>query len=418
VAGPIQYPEVSLIYWTSTTCLQIEKQVLNYAGGTRLWRGQLQYTFMKIAILGTRGIPARYGGFETFAEQISRRLAERGHKVTVYCRRPFTRADDEAIAGVHRKILPSISTKYFDTFSHTFLSILHVISTDSDVVLLCNVANSPFAWIPRLFGKPVILNIDGLDRKRRKWGPLGRLYLSLCEMIAVVAPTRLVTDAQVIQEYYSQRYGKRSTMIAYGAEVPVGSDDPGGDSLPSKPYILYVSRLEPENNPEIVIRAYRKVETDWPLVIVGGNPYDGSFVSHLKSISDPRVVFTGPVYGQGYWQLQRNAGLYVCASEVGGTHPGLVEAMAAQNAIIYLDTPENRETVSECGIPFGRDLDDLAVKLRTVIGNPDLRSQLGFQARHRAQTIYGWQGITQKYETLMLETLGQPNLRVRGEPLG
>jgi glycosyltransferase involved in cell wall biosynthesis len=370
---------------------------------------------MKIAILGTRGIPARYGGFETFAEQISRRLAERGHKVTVYCRRPYTRPDDELIPSVHRKILPSISSKNFDTFSHTLLSILHVIFTDADVVLLCNVANSPFAWIPRLFRKPVILNIDGLDRKRRKWGPLGRLYLFLCELIAVVSPTRLVTDAQVIQEYYWRRYRKRSTMIAYGAEVPAGSENSNQYGFPSKQYILYVSRLEPENNPEIVIRAYQKVETDWPLVIVGGNPYDGSFVRYLKSISDPRVVFTGPVYGQGYWQLQRNAGLYVCASEVGGTHPGLVEAMAAQNPITYFDTPENRETVGECGIPFGRDPEDLAGKLRAVIGNPELRSQLGRQARHRALTTYGWQSVTEKYVALMLETLGQSHLAARGE---
>lgn len=360
---------------------------------------------MKIAILGTRGVPARYGGFETFAEQISKRLTERGHKVVVYCRRAFTGPDDNISDHVGRVILPSISSKHLDTFSHTLLSIIHVLFTDADVVLLCNVANSPFAWVPRLFGKPVILNIDGLDRKRRKWGALGRLYLFLCEILAVFTPTRLVTDAQVIQDYFWRRYRKRSTMIAYGAEVPSEAEGSRRFSLPPKRYILYVSRLEPENNPETVIGAYRNLKTDWPLVVVGGNPYDGAFVNHLKSLSDARVIFPGPVYGEGYWQLQRNAGLYICASEVGGTHPGLVEAMAAQNAILYLDTPENQETVGECGVPFGRNADELASKLKSVIENSEWRNELGRRARERARTLYGWEGITAKYEALLLEAL-------------
>ena len=358
---------------------------------------------MKVAILGTRGIPGRYGGFETFAEQISKRLAERGHDVAVYCRKAFTRPDDQVPKGVRRIILPSISSKHLDTFSHTLISIFHVIFTDADAVLLCNVANSPFAWIPRLFGKPVILNIDGLDRKRRKWGLLGRLYLLICEMLSVFTATRLVTDAQVIQDYFWRHYRKRSTMIAYGAEVPSETDHPALFSFPSQKYILYVSRLEPENNPETVIGAYKEVKTDWPLVIVGGNPYDGEFVRHLKATSDSRVVFTGPVYGEGYWQLQRNAGLYVCASEVGGTHPGLVEAMAAQNAVVYLDTPENKETVADCGIAFGRNVNDLATKLRSVIENSELRHELGRRAHDRAQNVYGWEAITAKYEALLVE---------------
>jgi glycosyltransferase involved in cell wall biosynthesis len=367
---------------------------------------------MKIAILGTRGIPARYGGFETFAEQISKRLAGRGHKVVVYCRKAFARPNDEIPYGVRRKILPSISSKHLDTFSHTLLSIIHVIFTDADVVLLCNVANSPFAWLPRLLGKPVILNIDGLDRKRRKWGPLGRLYLFICEMLAVFTPTRLVTDAQVIQEYFWRCYRKRSTMIAYGAEVPRETNGHSRFSLPLKKYILYVSRLEPENNPELVIGAYRNVETDWPLVVVGGNPYDGAFVSHLKASSDSRVIFTGPVYGEGYWELQRNAGMYICASEVGGTHPGLVEAMAAQNTIIYLNTPENLETVGECGIPFGQNVEELAHKMKSVIESSQLRNELGRRARDRALCTYGWEGITSKYEALLSETLGQSHGQV------
>jgi glycosyltransferase involved in cell wall biosynthesis len=277
--------------------------------------------------------------------------------------------------------------------------------TDAELVLLCNVANSPFAWIPRLFGIPTVLNVDGLDRKRKKWNFFGRAFLAFCEMLAVVTPTRVVTDASRIQEYYWRRYRKRSTMIAYGAELPRSCEDLGGFHLPAKRYILYVSRLEPENNPELVILAYRKLEIDWPLVLVGGNPYDIRYVERLKSLADSRVVFTGPVYGKQYWALLKNAGLYIFACEVGGTHPAFLEAMAAENAVLYLDTPENRETAGDCGIAFRPDAEDLAVKILATIRDPDLRSELGRRARDRAKTLYSWEQITQKYEDLFLETL-------------
>ena len=362
---------------------------------------------MRIAMIGTRGIPARYGGFETLAEQLSRRLADRGHEVTVYCRKPFTRRGDIVDPRIKLVVLPTIPSKYFDTFFHSFLSVIHVIFTGAELVLLCNVANSPLAWIPRLFGKPTVLNVDGLDRKRRKWNFLGQSFLFLCEMLAVFTPTRVVTDARLIQEYYWRRYRKRSAMITYGAEVSAGSDDSKGFELPEKQYILYVSRLEPENNPELVVWAYAKVKTDWPLVIVGGNPYDGNYIERLKSLADSRVIFTGPIYGNDYWRLQIHAGLFVYAGEVGGTHPALLEAMAAQNAILYLNTPENRETVGDCGMVFQPDENDLVTKTLAMIGDPSLRSELGRRARRRAETLYSWEEVTQKYEDLFFEIRGK-----------
>src|SRR5438445_10225356 len=204
---------------------------------------------MKIAIRGIRGIPARYGGFETLADQLSARLVERGHAVTVYCRKPFTTTVDVFDRRIRRIVLPTLSSKYFDTLFHTLVSVLHVIFTEAEVILICNVANSPFAWIPRLAGKPVALNVDGLDRKRRKWNFLGQWFLHLCEVMAAVTPTRLVTDACAIQAYYRKRYHKRSHMIAYGAEPPSGEGDVSRFGVQSRRYLLYVARLEPENNP-------------------------------------------------------------------------------------------------------------------------------------------------------------------------
>ena len=366
---------------------------------------------MKIAILGTRGIPARYGGFETLADQLSVRLAARGHEVTVYCRRPFTTPQDQTAPGVRRVILPTISRKHFDTAFHTFLSVIHVSFTDADVVLICNVANGPLAWIPRLFGKPTVLNVDGLDRKRKKWNLVSRASLYFCELCSAITPTRILTDSRIMEEYYWRHYHRRSVMIAYGAEVPANANGAGASSrpldLPAKPFILYVSRLEPENNPELLLDAYRQVQTDWPLVMVGGNAYDPAYVERLKSAADRRVVFLGPVYGSGYWQLLREASLYVFACEVGGVHPALIEAMAARKPILYLGTPENRETAGEGGIPFRADSADLAAGISRLLGDANLRDELGRNAHERATKVFGWEETTQKYEALFSELVSR-----------
>jgi len=360
----------------------------------------LLFRTMNISILGTRGVPARYGGFETLADQLSKRLVRRGHQVTVYCRKPFVAPDDEFDHRIRRVILPTISNEHLDTLFHTFISVLHVLFTHAEVLLICNVANSPMAWIPRLAGKPTALNVDGLDRKRRKWNVLGQWFLHFCEGLAVFTPTRLITDAGTIRSYFQNRYHKTSEMIAYGAEPLSTDSDLSKFGLSSRHYILYVARLEPENNPELVIRAYRDVVADWPLVIVGGNPYRPAYVQHLKSIADKRVIFTGPVYGDDYWKLQNNAGLFVFAGEIGGIHPALVEAMATRNAVLYLDTPTNHETTGGCGISFPAEPRGLAEKLDQLIASPDQVDDLRERAQRFARENYDWEKIVDQYERL------------------
>ena len=223
---------------------------------------------MNIAIVGTRGIPNRYGGFERFAEQISSRLADRGHRVTVYCRKAFTHPDDVYDRRIRRVIVPSLHQKHLDTWVSTKLAALHVAFSDNDVVLLCNVANSPFAYIPRLFGKPVVLNVDGLDRKREKWRGLGAQVLHFCEWMSSFSSNQLVTDARAIHDYYLKKYGSESVVIGYGSEAPESDSSSEGSAsdysfdgfnLEDGRYVLYVSRLEPENNPDLVLRAWRNV---------------------------------------------------------------------------------------------------------------------------------------------------------------
>jgi glycosyltransferase involved in cell wall biosynthesis len=360
---------------------------------------------MNIAIVGTRGIPARYGGFETLAEQLSQRLVERGHNVTVYCRKQFTTPADVFDQRIRRVILPSIASKHFDTLFHSFLAIIHSLFADAEVILICNVANSPFAWIPRLAGKPTVLNVDGLDRKRRKWNFLGQWFLHFCEMLSVYTPTQVITDARVIQEYYLRRYRKRTEMIGYGAEPPDSGNHFGSLGLSSRRYILYVARLEPENNPELVIAAYRDLRTDWPLVIVGGNPYHSDYLHRLESLADKRVIFAGAVYGDAYWSLQTNAGLFIFAGEIGGIHPALVEAMAVGNAILYLDTPSNRETACDCGIAFRHEGRDLGTKLEQLLAEPERIEELRQEAKIAARQMHDWEKVVDQYEALFVKVL-------------
>lgn len=358
---------------------------------------------MRLAILGTRGIPANYGGFETFAEKLSTRLVARGHEVTVYCRSHYISRDKTEHQGVQLKVLPTIRHKYLDTIAHTFLSALNAAPKRFDAVLICNAANSPFIPILTWTGTPVAVNVDGLERKRKKWNWLGRLYYHLGERASVWFATRVITDARVIQDYYQTQYGTATTMIAYGAEVERRYDSKTIEQFGIKPqgYILYVSRLEPENNAAMVIEAFRKVQTDLNLVIVGDAPYAQDYKAHLKKLAegDSRIIFTGFVFGEGYKALQQNAYAYVHATEVGGTHPALIEAMGYGNCVLTYATSENLEVIGEAGLSF-IDTNDLTAKLQTVVSDENLVEEFRNKAQIRIREQYSWDNITDKYEQL------------------
>jgi glycosyltransferase involved in cell wall biosynthesis len=365
---------------------------------------------MRIAILGTRGIPANYGGFETFTEHLSTRLVARGHDVTVYCRSHYTSPRELEFQGVHLKVLPTVRHKYFDTVVHTFLSALHAMPCRYDAALICNAANAPFASILRLTGTPVALNVDGLEHKRKKWNAIARNYYLLAEKLATILPTETVTDARVIQEYYQARYRVSSTMIAYGAEVE-RRPDPTVRRWRVEPnrYVLYVSRLEPENNAQMVIEAFKRVRTAHKLLIVGDAPYAHDYIQDLKERArrDKRIVFTGFVFGRDYRTLQQNAYCYIHATEVGGTHPALLEAMGFGNCVLTLAAPENIEAVGDAGITY-TDENDLAEKLQRVLRDGSLVHSYRNRAQARVQEMYDWDYVVDRYEDLFARMAGLP----------
>lgn len=359
---------------------------------------------MRIALLGTRGIPANYGGFETFAEELSVRLAARGHEVTVYCRATQYEEHMDEYRGVKRVTLPSLHTKSLDTLSHSAISSLHFCLKGADIAYFCNGANSIFTLLPRLRGARVILNTDGLEWERAKWGFAGKSWYKISERISCVLPHVLVSDSRVIQRYYKSKYGLDSAFVAYGADIvergtkrellePIGVEP--------EEYFLYVSRLEPENNPHLLVKAFEQVKTDKKLLIVGSAPFAHDFIRDLKSTTDPRILFPGALYGDIYAALRANAYVYVNAMEVGGTHPAILEAMGAGNCCLVSDIDYNEEAVAEAGVTFkNKDVDDLRDKLQHLADQPDEVRQHGRNAVERVRQTYIWDDVVTQYERI------------------
>ena len=354
---------------------------------------------MKFAIVGTRGIPARYGGFETFAEELSTRLAARGHHVTVYCRQK----SESPYRGVSLVHLPTIRHKYYETITHTFLSTLHLLAHRNDVVLYCNAANAVFTWMPRVLGMRVALNVDGLERNRKKWNALAKSWYRISEWLATWMPNVVVTDAAAIADYYQQRYHRSSTMIPYGAEI--GSVETTAVlnelSLEHQKYFLYVSRMEPENNGLLVRESFEKVDTPFKLALIGDAPYAPEYINRIRDTKDPRVVMPGAIYGSGYHELGSHCFAYIHATEVGGTHPALIEAMGRGALTLYLDTPENAEVAGGAGIPFTHETLTEVIKLASIMA-PQERELWRLRAIKRVQERYSWDAVTDSYENLLI----------------
>jgi glycosyltransferase involved in cell wall biosynthesis len=354
---------------------------------------------VRIGILGTRGIPANYGGFETFAEELSCRLVERGHEVTVYCR---TRPASNAYRGVGLVYLPTLRHKYFDTIAHTALSTLHVLFRRQHALLYCNGANAIFTLPPRLAGMPTALNVDGLERKRKKWNAVAKAWYLVSEWLSTWCPSAVVTDAGEIAAYYARRYRKQTTFIPYGAETGRVGTREVLDRLGLEPgrYFLYVSRMEPENNALMVREAFESVETPLRLALIGDAPYAADYITRVRATTDQRVVIPGAIYGQGYHELQSHAFAYIHATEVGGTHPALIEAMGRGALVLYLKTPENAEVAGDAGIPF--EAGQLAGRLREVLDmSEDQREDYRRRAEQRVSEVYSWDAVTSAYEQLL-----------------
>ncbi len=358
----------------------------------------------QLAILGTRGIPARYGGFETFAEEIATRLVCRGVDVTVFCPTANPKPG-ELFNGV---ILKFVKYTSFGKFSEMFWDArcLFVARKEFDVVYMLGVGGAFAVWLPRIFGTRVWVNTDGIEWKRSKFTWSQRTYLALAEALCVLFATRIIADASAIATYLRERYPllKSVSTIAYGAEIPARIPD-GNEletmGLRADGYYIVVCRLEPENHVLEIIEGFERANTSLPLVILGNVENPNDYVRQLLEHSSNKIRFVGAIYDkEKLSSLRFNARAYVHGHSVGGTNPSLLEAMASSSLVIAHDNPFNREVLGNFGI-FFRTSDDLASNICAIEEGQVRKDALVSGAVDRIQTNYLWDQIAEKYLELL-----------------
>jgi len=368
---------------------------------------------LTISFLGSRGIPRCYSGFETFVEEVSTRLAKRGHHVTVYNRVPFNKWSDDTYQGVRIVKIPTLPFKGTDTLVHSFLCTIHNLLSPSDIIYYCGVGSSIFCALAKLRGSKVIVNVDGADWERAKWGIIGKTWLRWSEKLAAYLSNSVVADHPAISEKYLKAYNRVCDLISYGA--PAVEADPGKEtlekfSLSKKGYFLFVSRLTPENGADLVMKSYLEANTEMPLVIVGDAPYMSEYretLQNLANASNGRILITGYQFGAAYEQLSFHARAFIFPTTIDATRPVLLEQMGMGSCIIARDTPANRHILDDAGVWFSNSspLVDLSRKIEEVSASGFDLVARGLIARNRVRSFYNWDRVTEQYEDLFTKLL-------------
>lgn len=368
---------------------------------------------MKIAFLGSRGIPRCYSGFETFVEEVSTRLAARNHDVTVYNRTPFNKYEGDIYKGVRIVRLPTISAKGTDTLVHSALSTLHAVLQQYDIIYYCGVGSAIFSLPSKLGGAKVLVNVDGADWERAKWGQIGKSWLRWSEKLAAQLADSVIADHPVIQERYRRQFGIECALISYGAEVV--ETDPGRSTLEDlglrpNEYFFYVSRLTPENGADLVMEAHLASGVETPLIVVGDAPYVTDYLEKLRALETRgcgRIRMVGYQFGEAYQQLSYHARAFIFPTTIEATRPVLLEQMGMGSCIIARDTPSNRHILGEAALWFSQEnpVEDLSRILKQISSSASDVAEKKLLARERIRTNYNWDVITSQYEDLFKNLL-------------
>ncbi len=322
---------------------------------------------LKIAIIGSRGYPYVYSGYETLVKELSERLIKKGHNITVYCHRPLFKHRPKNINGINLIYTPSIETKFLSQFVNSFFSFFHVCFSDADVVFVVNTANGPFGILTKIFRKKTCINVDGLEWLRPKWKGLGSLYFRFASKLATLFFDEIITDSVEMNKVYQDKFGKNSTVIAYGSTMKVKNKSKILEklSLKKKDYYLIVGRLIPDNNSKLIIEGFLKSNSNNSIVIVGDVPYNDDYASNIKLLSSYKVVFTGYINNQAdLTALYQNCYGYIHGHEFGGTNPTMINALDLNCQILALDTVFNREMLqSKKSIFFNKNENSISKKI-------------------------------------------------------
>jgi len=362
---------------------------------------------MRIAMIGQKGIPASYGGIERHVEQISTLLAERGHRVFVYCRPYYTKIDKK-FNGVDLIKLPSIRTRHLDCASHTLVSTAHVLSMKVDVVHYHALGPSALSFIPRLAGIPTIATVHGLDWRGGKWGKIATWVLQRCEYAACHFPNRTIVVSNILKKHFESKYKREVIYIPNGVSLGKVVEPKNISNLGITPqdYYLYVGRLGAEKGCHILIQAFVNAKTKRKLVMVGSAHMNTAYEHYLRSLADQRVLFTGPIYGDLLTELWNGAYAVIHPSITEGMSLSLLEAMAHGKCIITSDIPENLEVVGDAALTFSSgDASSLSKMIETADVNSELVQELGAKAIKRAKDCFDWNMIVERIEEVYKEVL-------------
>jgi glycosyltransferase involved in cell wall biosynthesis len=360
----------------------------------------------RLAFVGMRGLPPDLpgaGGGERETDAKTRRLAERGYDVTVYCRDSYIKDPPAEYEGVKLVGLPVLSTSAgLETLSHTFLATLHAIfNNTADVINLHGMGNGLFLPLVKIGRKKSIVYMDGIDWERPKWGKFARTLLKYGAASAMRWADYVYVDNVASQQEFAQIFDREPAVITLGADL---WDDPGHEALEPlglepQNYILFVGMLRPDKGVHMLVEAYRELKTDIPLVIVGENPDDPAYVQNLKDRSSSQVKFLGYRYGEEARQLFANCLIYVQPSVMEGNSPALMSAMACGRCVVVNGIDQNRETIGDAGIAFqAGDTDDLRKQLENLISDTERIETFGSLARERINTVYNWERIVDQLE--------------------
>ncbi|MFH0853870.1 MAG: glycosyltransferase family 4 protein [bacterium] len=391
---------------------------------------------MKIYFIGQKGIPAKFGGIERHVEDLSVRLANKGHEVFVYTRPNYTSQSLKEYKAVKLISIPNIPTKHFDAITHTARACFDVARRDADIIHFHSIGPASLIWLVKLLKPrvPIVATFHTKCYLHKKWGIFARFYLKFGERMACKASNQTIAVSKSLKKYADNKYGIGAVYIPNG--VDINKDDEfrtmkdnenerekfatgeffGNEGIEKwnfekDGYILAVSRLVGHKGLHFLIAAYKKLKTDKKLVIVGDGVYTDKYVQQLKSLAfnNLNIVFTGNQTGKILHDLYKNAYLFVQPSESEGLSMALLEAMAYGNAVLISDIPENTEATGKLGITFrSKDSEDLLAKLEYLLKNPKLVRRLGLLGIERSKKRYNLDNIVKEtikvYEHIMGHT--------------
>lgn len=366
---------------------------------------------MKIAIIGSRGYPYVYGGYETFVKELAERLVKKDVEIHIYNQRNLFKSRPSMMNGIHLHYIPTIPQKSLNQIVHCFLSLFHATFSSADIIFVLNLAAGPMGWIPKLRGKKTMINTDGLEWLRPKWKGIGAKYFYFGAWSATKLYDRIISDAEAMSDVYLKEFNSKTKVIAYGAPpfTPASEEYLRPLGLKKDDYYLIVGRLIPDNNANLLVEGFLKSKSAKKLVVVGDAFYQDKYAKNIKVLASENVIFVGYIKDPDVlMSLYQHCFIYLHGHQYGGTNPAMLKAMSNQCAILALDTPFNQEMLNngEFGIFFELSSASIAQKINFIEQEQQTIDALRKKVKYGLTNKYNWDSITDQYKSEFIKLIG------------